>query len=88
MSCAEQMGDILQAGSPARGRHITQEKLVLCWTMEEARQMDRRNWKDLVTSDGERDGSGRVTAVGKAGCRGKLGPGEGACETLWAVKQL
>lgn len=85
-SCAEQMGAILQAGDPARSCPIIQERVVLACTVEKAGQMERGNWKDLVMSEGERDGTGRVTAVGKAGGGGKLGPGEGACEALWGMR--
>lgn len=41
----------------------------------------------LGEGKGEKDGSGRVTAIGIAGLGSRFGPGEGAHETFWDVSK-
>lgn len=78
-----QTGAIPQAGNPARGCHIVQERAVLAGALVGARQMERYRWSRRVQQvDLERLGDvgmGReMTQLGH-GCRESRGPGQ-----VWA----
>lgn len=73
------------------------ERVVLAWTgIQPGRWRSAEGFKEfarllmrwgLGEGKGEKDGSGRVTAVGTAGLGSRFGPGEGARETFWVVSK-